>query len=120
MSTLEFRGVSVRYGRFTAVDGVDLTVPDGAVTGLVGESGSGKSTLGRAAVGLAPVVAGRILVDGREVGGRPRRGPVQLVFQDPYASLDPRMPIGASVAEALPRASRTAGGAGTGRGLAAR
>ncbi|MEV5574692.1 dipeptide/oligopeptide/nickel ABC transporter ATP-binding protein [Spirillospora sp. NPDC052269] len=115
MSTLEFRGVGVRYGRFTAVDGVDLTVPDGSVTGLVGESGSGKSTLGRAAVGLAPVVAGQILVDGRDVGARPRRGPVQLVFQDPYASLDPRMPIGASVAEALPRPSRTAGVLRTGR-----
>ncbi|WP_250562197.1 ABC transporter ATP-binding protein [Sphaerisporangium fuscum] len=106
MSSLEIRGITVRYGRFTAVDGVDLDVPDGTVTGLVGESGSGKSTLGRAVVGLAPVTAGRILVDGKDMGRRPRRGPVQLVFQDPYSSLDPRMPIGASVAEALPRDGR--------------
>ncbi|AIJ23993.1 ABC transporter ATP-binding protein [Amycolatopsis methanolica] len=104
MSELRFEGVSVRYGSrrrgTTAVDGVDLTVPDGAIVGLVGESGSGKSTLARAAVGLAPVAAGRILVDGAPVR---RPGPVQMVFQDPYSALDPRMTIGASIAEAMPR-----------------
>ncbi|ROS44122.1 ABC transporter ATP-binding protein [Amycolatopsis thermoflava] len=104
MSELRFEGVSVRYGSrrrgTTAVDGVDLTVPDGAIVGLVGESGSGKSTLARAAVGLAPVTAGRILVGGRPVR---RPGPVQMVFQDPYSALDPRMTIGASIAEAIPR-----------------
>ncbi len=111
MSSLELRGVSVRYGRFTAVDGVDLVVPDGTVTGLVGGSGSGKSTLGKAVVGLAPIASGRVLVGGRELGRRPRRRPAQLVFQDPYASLDPRMSVGEAVAEALPngaRASRAA------------
>ncbi|MER7510215.1 ABC transporter ATP-binding protein [Streptomyces lavendulae] len=101
MSSLELRQLRIRYGRFTAVDGVDLLVPDGGITGLVGGSGCGKSSLGRAAVGLAPVTGGRILVDGTPVAGRPRRGPVQLVFQSPYASLDPRMPVGAAVAEAL-------------------
>ncbi|SHF69970.1 ABC transporter [Jatrophihabitans endophyticus] len=101
---LRFEAVTVRYGTgrhaHTAVDAVDLVVPDGGVVGLVGESGSGKSTLARAAVGLTPVTAGRILLDGRPV---PRRGPrpLQLVFQDPYASLDPRMTIGRSVAEAI-------------------
>jgi oligopeptide/dipeptide ABC transporter ATP-binding protein len=106
MSELTFEGVSVRYGTrrrgLTAVDGVHLTVPSGAVVGLVGESGSGKSTLARAAVGLTPVSAGAIRLDGEPLrtGGRRR---VQMVFQDPYSSLDPRMTIGASIAEALPR-----------------
>ncbi|NRQ38282.1 ABC transporter ATP-binding protein [Nonomuraea sp. NN258] len=108
MSSLELRGVTVRYGGHTAVREVDLEVPDGSVTGLVGGSGCGKSTLGRAAVALAPLAAGRILVDGRPIAARPGRGPVQLVFQDPYASLDPRMSIGASVAQALPRTGRAA------------
>ncbi|NUP77767.1 MAG: ABC transporter ATP-binding protein [Nonomuraea sp.] len=103
MSSLELRGVTVRYGRFTAVHEVDLDVPDGTVTGLVGGSGCGKSTLGKATVSLAPVASGSVLVDGRPIRGRPGRGPVQLVFQDPYASLDPRMSVGAAVAQALPR-----------------
>lgn len=110
MSELTFESVSVRYGTgrraLTAVEGVDLTVPDGTVVGLVGESGSGKSSLARAAVGLHPVSAGRILLDGRPLrrdGRVGRRRPLQMVFQDPYSSLDPRMTIGASIAEALPR-----------------
>ena len=111
MSELRFDDVTVRYGSgrttTTAVNGVSLTVPDGEILGLVGESGSGKSTLARAAVGLAPVASGRILLDERPVPQtRPR--PLQMVFQDPYSSLDPRMTIGASIAELLPpRMSRT-------------
>ncbi|GAA1966280.1 ABC transporter ATP-binding protein [Microbacterium deminutum] len=105
MSELRFDDVTVRYGSgrtaMTAVDGVSLTVPDGEILGLVGESGSGKSTLARAAVGLAPISSGRVLLDERPVPQiRPR--PLQMVFQDPYSSLDPRMTIGASVAELLP------------------
>ncbi|HEY4019839.1 MAG TPA: ABC transporter ATP-binding protein [Pseudonocardiaceae bacterium] len=107
MSELRFDDVSVRYGNgrrgLTAVDGVSLVVPDGEVVGLVGESGSGKSTLARAAVGLAPVASGRILLDGRPVPVRGPRRPVQLVFQDPYSSLDPRMTVGASIGETVPR-----------------
>ncbi|MDS0134472.1 MULTISPECIES: ABC transporter ATP-binding protein [unclassified Amycolatopsis] len=103
MSALEFDAVSVRYGRLTAVDGVSLTVPSGQVVGLVGESGSGKSTLARAAAGLAPVSAGRVRLDGVDVRRLPRRRPLQMVFQDPYSSLDPRMAIGESIAEAMPR-----------------
>ncbi|MFI6478370.1 ABC transporter ATP-binding protein [Nonomuraea sp. NPDC050663] len=97
MTALEFDGVSVRLGRgrraVTVVDDVTLTVPSGGVTGLVGESGCGKTTLARAAVGLVPLSSGAI---------HPRSR-VQLVFQDPYSSLDPRMTVGAAVAEALPR-----------------
>ncbi len=105
MSELRFENVTVRYGvgraAMTAVDDVSITVPDGEVLGVVGESGSGKSTLARAAVGLVPLHTGRILVDGDPV---PRRGPrpLQMVFQDPYSSLDPRMTIGASIAEIMP------------------
>ncbi|MEU1273189.1 ABC transporter ATP-binding protein [Streptomyces sp. NPDC005799] len=113
MTELRFEDVTVRYGSrrsgFTAVDGVHLTVPAGEIVGLVGESGSGKSTLARAAVGLLPLHGGRILLGGKPL--RQRTGgtrPVQMVFQDPYASLDPRMTIGASVAETMPR--RRAGG----------
>lgn len=103
MSALEFDGVSVRYGGLTAVDGVSLTVPSGQVVGLVGESGSGKSTLARAAVGLAPVSGGRVLLGGTDVRRLPRRRPLQMVFQDPYSSLDPRMAIGESITEAMPK-----------------
>lgn len=105
MSELRFENVTVRYGAgrsaMTAVEDASLIVPDGEVVGVVGESGSGKSTLARAAVGLVPLHSGRILVDGAPV---PRRGPrpLQMVFQDPYSSLDPRMTIGASISEVMP------------------
>src|SRR5690606_14915740 len=104
---LRFENVTVCYGSgrsaTRAVDDVSLTVPDGEVVGLVGESGSGKSTIARAAVGLVPVDEGRILLDGRAVDVRRGRRPLQMVFQDPYSSLDPRMTVGESVAEIIPR-----------------
>ncbi|MCL3820046.1 ABC transporter ATP-binding protein [Aeromicrobium wangtongii] len=103
MSELRFEDVRVCYGGNIAVDGVSLVVPAGRVVGLVGESGSGKSTLARAAVGLAPVESGRILLDGEPVPTKGRHRPVQMIFQDPFSSLDPRMSIGESVAEAIPR-----------------
>ncbi|SFN62530.1 MULTISPECIES: ABC transporter ATP-binding protein [Actinomadura] len=99
---LRFEDVTVRYGRTTAVDGVSLTVPEGEVVGLVGESGSGKTTLARAAVGLAPLTGGRITLGGDPVPTRGRPRPLQMVFQDPYSSLDPRMTVGRGVAEAIP------------------
>jgi peptide/nickel transport system ATP-binding protein len=115
VSELRFEGVTVRYGTgrqaHVAADRVDLVVPSGQVVGLVGESGSGKSTLARAAVGLVAPAAGRVLLDGKPVPRRGRR-PLQMVFQDPYASLDPRMTAGESIAEAIPR--RPAGGPGAG------
>jgi peptide/nickel transport system ATP-binding protein len=116
MSTLIFDNLTVRYGRTTVLDRVSLDVPDGTVVGLVGESGSGKSTLARAAVGLAPITSGRITLDGETLPSRGRRRPVQMVFQDPYSSLDPRMSIGDSIAEAIPtRLGRAARHAEVGR-----
>jgi peptide/nickel transport system ATP-binding protein len=113
VSELRFEDVSVRYGTrrrgMTAVSDVNLTVPDASVVGLVGESGSGKSTLARAAVGLTPLTQGRILLGGKPVPRRSAgRRPLQMVFQDPYSSLDPRMTIGATIAEAVPRGVRSA------------
>lgn len=96
------RGEHVR-----AVDGVSLQVHQGETLGLIGESGSGKSTLGRALLDLAPIHDGSIKVEGvdlRSIERRQRRRArtkVQMVFQDPTASLDPRMTIGASVEEPL-------------------
>jgi peptide/nickel transport system ATP-binding protein len=96
-----------RIGEVHAVDGMDLDVRSGQSVGLVGESGSGKTTVGRAVVGLARPTAGTIRFGGTDVwsvGGdellRLRRQ-IQMVFQDPYASLDPRMTVGASIAEPL-------------------
>jgi peptide/nickel transport system ATP-binding protein len=105
VSELRFEDVTVHYGSTTAVDGVHLAVPEGQIVGLVGESGSGKSTLARAAVGLAPFT-GRILLDGSPVPTRGRHRPLQMVFQDPYSSLDPRMSIGESVTEAMSGGTR--------------
>jgi peptide/nickel transport system ATP-binding protein len=107
MSALSFDDVTVKFGSgrrlTTAVNGASLTIPDGQIVGLVGESGSGKSTLARAAVGLVPLHSGRILLDGQPVPHRGSRRPLQMVFQDPYSSLDPRMTIGDSIVELAPR-----------------
>jgi oligopeptide transport system ATP-binding protein len=94
-------------GRIRAVDGVSFNLEKGEVLGLVGESGCGKSTTARAIVGLAPVTAGSVVFEGKELVGlssegfRPLRERVQMVFQDPYASLDPRLTVGSIVAEPL-------------------
>jgi len=125
MSELRFDKVTVRYGTgrhaHVAAEAVDLVVPSGQVVGLVGESGSGKSTLARAAVGLVAPAAGAVLLGGKPVPRHGRR-PLQMVFQDPYASLDPRMTVGESIAEAILRGSRRAAadGAGVITGRAAR
>jgi peptide/nickel transport system ATP-binding protein len=96
-------GLTKWYGRQLGCRDVSFNLHEGEVIAVVGESGSGKSTLARAAVGLAPVTAGRVLLDGRPVPLRGPRRPVQLVFQDPYSSLDPRMTVGATITEAVPR-----------------
>jgi peptide/nickel transport system ATP-binding protein len=87
-----------------AVDAVSLSVTQGEALGLVGESGSGKSTLGRLVAGIYAPDSGTIRLDGKPVmsaGGRPHKitTRVQTIFQDPFASLDPRMRIGDSIAE---------------------
>jgi peptide/nickel transport system ATP-binding protein len=108
VNAVEIRGLTVRYGSgahaLTAVDRVDLDVPHGSVVGVVGESGSGKSSLGRAVVGLVQPSEGSIVIGGDAAPrrlGRRRRSKAQMVFQDPFASLAPRMPIGAAIAEGL-------------------
>ncbi len=94
-----------REGLLKAVDGVSLHVDRGETLGLVGESGCGKSTLARLALGLEPPTAGRVVFDGRDLGGlrkaelRALRRRMQIVFQDPYASLNPRWSVGRSVGE---------------------
>lgn len=92
----------------TALDDVDVDVRAGSAVGLIGESGSGKSTLVRLLTGLDRPSAGTVTVDGREVDATRRardlhwlRRLIGIVFQDPYASLDPRMSVGAIVAEPL-------------------
>lgn len=90
-----------------AVSGVDLQIYEGETLALVGESGCGKSTLGRTLIGLLPATAGQVVFDGQEITGMkpkafaPLRRQMQLVFQDPYASLDPRMTVRDIIAEPL-------------------
>ena len=88
------------------VSGVSFELAAGTTLGLVGESGSGKSTIGKAVLGLIPF-AGEVVVDGTAIAGlspremRPVRRVAQMIFQDPYASLDPRMSVGEAIAEPL-------------------
>jgi oligopeptide/dipeptide ABC transporter ATP-binding protein len=93
-------------GHVHAVDGISLGLATAETVGLVGESGSGKTTLGRAIVGLIPPTSGTILFRGRALdakdgGYRAERTQLQMVFQDPTASLDPKWRAGASIAEPL-------------------
>ena len=94
-------------GDIKAVDGVSLEIQRGEILGLVGESGSGKSTLGRSILQLAPITAGSIYFDGTELNTLsaaklvPWRRKMQMIFQDPYASLNPRMTVYQTLAEPL-------------------
>ncbi len=90
-----------------AVDGVSLTIHEGATLGLVGESGCGKSTLAHSLVRLEEAARGEVLFEGRDllsIGGRElreKRRLVQIIFQDPFSSLNPRLPVGEIVGEGL-------------------
>ncbi|MFZ9630017.1 MAG: ABC transporter ATP-binding protein [Ilumatobacteraceae bacterium] len=101
------RGLRVARRTVQAVSGVDLTIEPGQTFGLVGESGSGKTTVGRCILRLIEPTSGSVEFKGRELVGMPAeelrqlRREMQIVFQDPYASLDPKMTVGSSIAEPL-------------------
>lgn len=109
MPLLELESIHKSYGSgaaaVPAVRGVDLTIEPGETVGLVGESGCGKTTLGRVVVGLQPATEGAIRFDGRriedEFGRREIRRRIQMVFQHPAQSLNPRMKIGSMLEEPL-------------------
>jgi oligopeptide/dipeptide ABC transporter ATP-binding protein len=127
-TVLEVRDVAVHFGGrhglfgksrsvLKAVNGVDLTIRRNETVALVGESGCGKSTLSNAIVGLLPPTHGSILIKGEEVVGASRRKlneirrHVQMIFQDPALSLDPRSTIGATIGEPLAVRGIAKGGA---------
>ncbi len=94
-----------RVGEIRAVDDVSFSVQAGETVGLVGESGSGKTTIGRAILNLTPATGGSVKFQGREILGlperefRPLRRQMQMIFQDPFGSLNPRLTIGAILTE---------------------
>jgi peptide/nickel transport system ATP-binding protein len=103
----EHAGLFRRASMREVVKRVDLAVPRGSVLGLVGESGSGKTTLGRLLVRLLKPISGGIQFDGVEIGGlgeaemRPLRARIQMIFQDPQSSLNPRLRLGTTLTRPL-------------------
>jgi oligopeptide/dipeptide ABC transporter ATP-binding protein len=101
------QGLARRFGAVRAVRGVDFALASGATLGLVGESGSGKSTVARLALRLIEASAGSVMFDGRDLASLSRedlrceRRRMQMVFQDPYASLNPRMTVRETLIEPL-------------------
>jgi len=101
------RGIFGRRGSVRAVNGVNFSIRRGRTLGLVGESGSGKTTVGRTVLNLIPATAGSVNFDGRDVftlgssAMRALRRRMQMIFQDPFSSLDPRMTVGGIIAEPL-------------------
>lgn len=104
---VEYPGKGFRAKPFRALTDINIAIAAGETLGLVGESGSGKTTLGRAVLGLAPVTAGTITFEGEDISHasrKQRRGlsrHLQVVFQDPYTSLNPSLEIGDILAEPL-------------------
>ena len=102
---LKVEGLCQYFGKHKAVEDVSFTVYEGEVFGLVGESGSGKTTTGRSIIGLYDISGGEIFFRGEKLRykGAPRQfqKEIQMIFQDPMASLDPRMTVGESIAEGL-------------------
>ena len=96
-----------RTGEIKAVDDVSFDIEAGQTVGLVGESGSGKTTVGRTLLKLTPATSGEVLYEGQDVlplseaEFRPMRKDLQMIFQDPFGSLNPRMTVGAILAEPL-------------------
>lgn len=94
-------------GKLHAVDDVSFQLEEGKTLGVVGESGCGKSTLGRTILGLLPATEGKVIFDGQEIQNKnraemlPLRKQMQIIFQDPYASLNPRMTVSQIIAEPL-------------------
>ncbi len=104
---VDYAGKGFRARKFRALTDINISIGQGETLGLVGESGSGKTTLGRAVLGLAPVSGGRITFEGQDISHATRRQrrvlsrDMQVVFQDPYTSLNPALEIGAILAEPL-------------------
>lgn len=104
---VDYAGKGFRAKKFRALTDINISIGQGETLGLVGESGSGKTTLGRAVLGLAPVSGGRISFEGKDIShaGRKERRvlsrDMQVVFQDPYTSLNPALEIGDILAEPL-------------------
>ena len=104
---VEYPSKKFRAKPFRALTDINISIGRGETLGLVGESGSGKTTLGRAILGLAPVTAGTISFDGKDISHATRRDrrvlsrDLQVVFQDPYTSLNPALEIGDILAEPL-------------------
>jgi oligopeptide/dipeptide ABC transporter ATP-binding protein len=97
--------ISRTVGQVQAVDGVSLTLRRGQTLGLVGETGCGKSTLARCIAGLIPVTSGQVIFDGHDItrlsrrAMRPFRREIQMIFQDPYGSLNPRRRVGSIIGD---------------------
>src|SRR5450432_2497955 len=112
-----FKGAFFRrqVGSVKAVDGIDLRLKAGEILGLVGESGCGKSTLARTLMQLMPMTEGAVVLEGRDLSKisqrsiRADRMNFQMIFQDPYASLNPRMTVYDALAEAVRTRQKASG-----------